>query len=84
MAGVVEVDGQRVDKLPYHQSEVHRAKPIYAELPGWKKDLTAATEPGHLPQAALDYLQLVEEQVGVPISLVSTGPGRDQYLHLRA
>ncbi len=78
-----EIDGVRVDKLPYHQSEVHRAKPIYEEMPGWKTDLTAATEPGHLPEAAHRYLAVLEEQVGVPVKLVSTGPGREQYLHLQ-
>jgi adenylosuccinate synthase len=77
-----EIDGQRVEKLPYHQSELHRAVPIYQEIPGWKTDLTAVRRPEELPKEALDYLRIVEEQVGVPISLVSTGPGRDQYLHL--
>ena len=79
-----EIDGKRVDRLPYHQSDVHRATPIYEELPGWKTDLTEASEPGDLPPAAHAYLELLEEQVGVPITLVSTGPGRSQYLHLRA
>ena len=77
-----EIDGVRTTKLPYHQSVLHHATPIYEELPGWQTDLSEATEPGHLPQAARDYLGLIEEQVGVPISLVSTGPGRMQFLHL--
>ncbi|MEM7322568.1 MAG: adenylosuccinate synthase [Actinomycetota bacterium] len=77
-----EIDGVRTDKLPYHQSDVHNAVPIYEELPGWGTNLTEATEPKHLPSKAHDYLKLIEEQVGVPINLVSTGPGRNQYLHL--
>ncbi|MFT7601169.1 MAG: adenylosuccinate synthase [Acidimicrobiales bacterium] len=76
-----EIDGKRVETLPYHQSDIHRAVPIYEELPGWKTDLTAAIEPGHLPEAAANYLRRLEEQIGVPITLVSTGPGRSQYLH---
>ena len=78
-----EIDGTRVDRLPYHQSEVHRAKPIYEDLPGWQTDLTDATEPSHLPAAAHRYLEAIEEQVGVPVKLVSTGPGREQFLHLQ-
>lgn len=78
-----EIDGKRTDKLPYHQSELHRAVPIYEEFPGWQTDLTAATEPGHLPETARSYLAAVEEYVGVPITLVSTGPGRNQYVHMR-
>ena len=79
-----EIDGQRVEKMPYHQSDFHHAKPIYEEVPGWKTDLSRATEPGHLPPAAQRYLDLLEEQVGVPVSLVSTGPGRDQYIQRHA
>ena len=77
-----EIDGERVDKLPYHQSDVHRAKPVFEELPGWGQDITTATEPGDLPPAAHRYLELVEREVGVPVTLVSTGPGREQFLHL--
>lgn len=79
-----EIDGERVEHLPYHQSELHRAKPIYEEFAGWKTDLTAATEPSDLPPAAATYLRRLEEQVGVPVSLVSTGPGREQFLHWTA
>jgi adenylosuccinate synthase len=77
------IDGRRVDKLPYHQSDLHRAEPIYEELPGWKTDLSAIRRPEELPTAARDYLGLIEDQVGVPISLVSTGPGRNEYLQLK-
>lgn len=76
-----EIDGQRVEKLPYHQSELHRAKPIYEELPGWRQDLTAATKAEDLPPNAVTYLRVLQEQIGIPISLVSTGPGRNQYLN---
>ena len=78
-----EIDGQRVDRLPYHQSDVHRAVPIYEELSGWRTDLTKATEPSHLPSTARRYLEVIEDQVGVPVKLVSTGPGREQFLHLQ-
>ena len=79
-----EIDGVRVEKLPYHQSDIHRAEPVYEELPGWKTDLTEVREPSRLPPAAKDYLAFIEDQVGVPITLVSTGPGRRQFLHYRA
>ncbi len=79
-----EIDGQRVERLPYHQSDLHRARPVYEEFAGWKTDLTAATERDHLPDAAKAYLGRLEEQVGVPISFVSTGPGREQFLHWSA
>jgi len=79
-----ELDGERFEHLPYHQSVLHKVAPIYAELPGWRTDLTAATERGHLPAAALEYVAFLEEQVGVPIRLVGVGPGREQFLHFAA
>jgi adenylosuccinate synthase len=75
-----DVDGERVTHLPYHQSVLHKAQPVYEELPGWKTDLTAMTRRDELPKEALDYVAFLAEQVGVPISLVGVGPGRDQFL----
>jgi adenylosuccinate synthase len=76
-----DVRGVRHDHLPYHQSDLHAARPVYEELPGWKTDLTQATEQHHLPREAEDYLAFLEEQVGVPVRLVGTGPGREQFVH---
>ncbi|HKY14269.1 MAG TPA: adenylosuccinate synthase [Microthrixaceae bacterium] len=75
-----EVDGVRHEHLPYHQSDLHRAVPIYEELPGWECDLTEVTEIHRLPAAARDYLSFLESQMGVPIGFVGTGPGREQYV----
>jgi len=76
-----ELDGQRLEHLPYHQSVLHKAVPIYEELPGWNTDLTGVTRRDELPPEALEYVSFLAEQVGVPISLVGVGPGRDQFLH---
>jgi adenylosuccinate synthase len=76
-----EIDGERFDHLPYHQSALHKAVPVYEDLPGWKTDLTSVTRRDDLPVEALDYISFLGEQVGVPISLVGVGPGRDQFLH---
>ena len=75
-----DVDGVRHEHLPYHQSELFHARPVYEELPGWQEDLSAATELHDLPARALDYLDFLEEQVGVPIRLVGVGPGRAQFV----
>src|SRR5690606_32007735 len=77
-----EIDGQRVDHLPDDQSALHKATPVYETFPGWKTDVSAATEPGQLPEAARTYVTFLEEQVGVPIRLLGVGPGRDQYVDL--
>jgi adenylosuccinate synthase len=75
-----DVEGERHTQLPYHQSVLHKATPIYEELPGWRTDLSTITERSQLPQTALDYVAFLEEQVGVPVTLVGVGPGREQFL----
>jgi len=78
-----DVHGVRHEHLPYHQTELHHARPVYEELPGWRSDLTSATEAHELPPAAADYVAFLEEQIGVPIRLVGVGPGRDQFVERR-
>ena len=75
-----EIDGVRHDHLPYHQSDLHKAVPIYEALPGWKTDISSVTRPDDLPAAAADYIAFLEQQTGVPIRLVGVGPGREQFL----
>ena len=75
-----QIGNERHTNLPYHQSQLHAAKPIYEELPGWKTDISAITNPNQLPSAAAGYIDFLEAQIGVPIRLVGVGPGREQYL----
>lgn len=79
-----EHDGQRLEDFPYHQTVLHNAKPIYETLPGWKTDLTGITDRADLPTEAVDYLSFIEEQCGLPVSLVGVGPGRKQVLEFTA
>jgi len=75
-----EIDGKRTSVLPYHQSELHRATPVYEEFDGWRTPVTSARERHHLPEAARRYLERIEELLGVPVSFVGVGPERDQYV----
>ena len=75
-----DVDGTVVDQLPADQTAVHHAEPVYTEVPGWGDDITGVTSYGDLPQAAKDYVDLLEEQAGTPITWVSIGPKRSQTL----
>jgi len=73
-------EGAVLDSFPYHQSILHSATPEYEELPGFDLDLTQVRSEADLPQEARDYLGFISEFVGVPIRLVSVGPGRDQVI----
>ncbi len=79
-----DLDGEEVTKLPYHQSQVHKATPVYQEFSGWKTDLTSVKDPADLPAEAKTFLDALEEQVGVPIRYVSIGPSRKQYVDFGA
>jgi len=79
-----EVDSERTDNMPYHQSALHRATPVYEMLPGWRTDISEVTERRDLPAEAVAYLDFLESQIGVPVTLVGVGPGRRQFLHFAA
>ena len=73
-----EIDGRRTDRMPYHQSDVHRARPVLAEFGGWCTPLGEVTRPSDLPAEAAGYLRFVEHHAGVPVTLVGVGPRRRQ------
>lgn len=72
-----EIDGQVTDVFPV-PARLNRAKAVYTTLPGWKCDIRGCTEYEELPQQAKDYVDFIEAQIGVPITLVSTGPKREE------
>ena len=68
-------DGSETADFPAHQSDFHHAAPVLETLDGWREPLDDA-----LPDAAQRYVAFVEEQVGVPVSLVGTGQAREAVL----
>jgi adenylosuccinate synthase len=77
-------EGAEFDHFPYHQTVLHHASGEYEELAGWSEDLTECREESELPTAAREYLQYMSEFVGVPIALISVGPGTDQVIWTHA
>ncbi len=77
-------DGERYEHMPYHQSILHRVRPVYEEVAGWGEDLASVTRVEQLPKAARAYVELIAEQAGVPVSFVGVGPGREQYVTFAA
>ena len=74
---------QILDTVPAARGLLEQVEPVYEELPGWKADLTAVKRWDDLPVEARAYVNRVEQLAGVPISLVSVGPGRSQTIQLR-
>jgi adenylosuccinate synthase len=71
-------DRSETSEFPAHQSDFHHCRPIYAALAGWEEPITDG-----LPDAARAYVDFVEQQLGVEISLVGTGAERERVVALR-
>ena len=75
-----ELDGKRTDQFPIDAAMLERAIPIYESLPGWTESTRSITKPSQINDGAQAYLNKLEEVVGVPVKIVSTGPHRDETL----
>jgi adenylosuccinate synthase len=74
--------GEAIDHLPY-ASDPDFLEPQFDELAGWNCDLTELSDWNNAPQALKDYVKYIEDFTGVPITLVSVGPDRQQTLHIK-
>lgn len=74
------LDGRSIERYPDRAGELARVEAEYVELPGWRCDLSGVRERRDLPEAAARLLTVIEEQVGVPVSVAGVGPERDDYL----
>ena len=72
--------GVPLEQYPDRSEVLAAVEPVYTTLPGWKTDLSATRESGHLPAEAKAFVELVEREVGVPVNVVGVGADRDDYL----
>ena len=77
-----ELDGRRIESFPHDLKALARCRPIYEALPGWAEDVTGVRLPDELPAAARWYVDFVAAGAGVPVSYISVGPGREQFIVL--
>lgn len=75
-----ELDGKRIDYFP-STSQLKRCKPILEVLPGWKCDIGGIKNYDELPANAKNYVEFVEKHLGVPITMVSNGPAREDIMY---
>ncbi len=78
-----EIDGVRTDQFPVDAEMLDRAKPIYESVPGWTESTRAITKPEQINDGARAYISKLEEVVGIPVSIISTGPHRAETLILQ-
>jgi len=70
------IDGKEIEQFPYDLND--GSEPIYVELPGWKTDMTSMQNEDEFPEEFNSYLNFLEEELEVPIKIVSVGPDREQ------
>ncbi len=78
IATAYRVDGKLVHDFPMTLDELERAEPVYESHPGWSEDVRGCRRFEQLPELARRYVNRVEALVGVPVELISVGPGRDE------
>jgi adenylosuccinate synthase len=71
-----KIDGQEVEQFPYDLND--GAEPVYVELPGWKTNMTKMQSEDEFPEEFNAYLSFLEEELEVPVKIVSVGPDREQ------
>ena len=69
-------NGEEIDYFPFDVNE--GMEPVYVELPGWQTDMTSMQSEDEFPEEFNAYLSFLEDQLGVPIKIVSVGPDRAQ------
>ncbi len=74
-----EIDGVVTKDFPT-TAKLKKAKPVYEVLPGWKTEIRGIKTYEELPENCRKYIEFIEKQIEVPITMVSNGPGRDEII----
>lgn len=75
-----ELDGEEIDYFP-STTKLKRCKPILKKLPGWKCDISGIKNYEDLPENCRNYIEFAEKEIGVPITMVSNGPAREDVIY---
>lgn len=76
VATAYKVNGVETNQVPY--DTYAEVEPVYKEFKGWKKDLVNIKKEEELPFEFMNYVRFIEKELGVPISIISLGPDREQ------
>lgn len=75
-----EIDGEVTDNFPFELND--DVKPVYVELPGWQTDLTKFKDQNEFPEEFNNYINFIEDEMGIPVTIASVGPNREQTIFL--
>jgi adenylosuccinate synthase len=75
-----EINGEVVEHFPFELTD--DVKPVYVELPGWETDLTKVKSQDEFPEQLNNYISFIEDEMGIPVTITSVGPNREQTIFL--
>jgi adenylosuccinate synthase len=75
-----QVGGRLVKELPADLRSLETAVPVLRVMKGWRRTTVGILDEADLPQEAKDYVDFIEQEVGAPVTLLSTGPRREETL----
>jgi adenylosuccinate synthase len=76
------LNGKKIEYFPANIEDVKKCKPIYKDFKGWNSIDKSSNKLTDLPNEAQNYLNFIEKETGVPISIVSIGPGRKETIEI--
>jgi adenylosuccinate synthase len=71
-------NGQVMEEFPANLNILSKCEPVYEEMPGWKEDITGVRSINDLPENARHYIERITQLTGIPLSIFSVGPDREQ------
>jgi adenylosuccinate synthase len=69
--------GERFEEFPRQQRVLYNCHPVYEDLPGWNSDISGIRKFDDLPKEARQYIEYVEETIGIPVTMIGVGPARE-------
>lgn len=76
-------NGEIIESFPANLNQLAKCEPVYEELPGWTEDITGVRSLHELPENARHYIERITQLTGIPLSIFSVGPDREQTVVVR-
>jgi adenylosuccinate synthase len=77
-----ECGGAQTDRMSKLISDLSDVKPIYKTFEGWNQPTTGIDSYDKLPEKTREYIKFIADFIGVPVKIISTGPGRDEIIQI--
>jgi adenylosuccinate synthase len=82
-SGYQDANGEMIEQFPVDAADYDGLTPVYDTVPGWSESTVGVQEYDALPPNAKSYIKCLEDAVGAPIDIISTGPDRKETIILR-